>query len=370
MVWLFWAAVILVFYSYAGYPAFLYVLGRLRPRPIAAASVFPSVSIVIAARDEEKNIARKLANLSEVDYPIEQIEVIVVSDGSVDGTNDVLKSHSQVRAIFLEKHVGKATALNAGVQMARNPIVVFTDARQALEPGSLKALLSNFSDPAVGCVSGELMLAEPENPATMEGIGLYWKIEKVVRQLESRTGSTVGVTGAFYAARKELLVPLPAHTILDDVYTPMHVAKAGYRVVFEPKALAWDVPVASAGLEFKRKVRTLTGNYQLILLAPWMLGPGNPILLKFISHKMLRLLGPLALTAIFLSSMAVPGVFYKAVFFAQVAFYLVAILALCGIKPAPLRRLSSAASSFVVLNAAALLALVNLLRGKMDVWAR
>jgi biofilm PGA synthesis N-glycosyltransferase PgaC len=230
-----------------------------------------------------------------------------------------------VRTVLLDSPQGKASALNEGVSKAQNPIIVFTDARQALEPQSLKILVANFADPDVGCVSGELMLRQGADPTSTEGIGTYWKIEKLVRTFESNTGSVVGVTGAFYAARKDLLVPLPPNTILDDVYTPMHVAKAGSRVIFESEARAWDVPVAAAGVEFRRKVRTLTGNYQLLLLAPWMLTPSNPLLWRLISHKLLRLFVPFALLAVLISAAFITGPFYRAALIAGVVLILLGV---------------------------------------------
>src|SRR5208337_611205 len=153
----------------------------------------------------------------------------------------------------------------------------FTDARQKIESCALRRLMENFADAEVGCVSGELMLGNPETGEAGEGMGLYWRVEKKIRELESASGSVVGATGALYAVRRELLVNLPEGTILDDVYIPMQVTRQGKRVVFEPRARAWDSVNLGAEREFARKVRTLSGNYQLLQLAPWLLSGSNPI---------------------------------------------------------------------------------------------
>lgn len=367
MIWVFWASTALILYTYAGYLLLLFLWSKIRSRDVSPAPVFPPVSVVIAARNEAKNLPAKLANLAALDYPQDKIEIIVVSDGSSDETEQFLSTATRVRPIFL-KGGGKALALNEGVGAASHSIVVFTDARQSLEPESLRAMIRNFADPTIGCVSGELMLRDPEDPHSVGGIGLYWKIEKMVRSLESKTSSVVGVTGAFYAARRELLIPIPANTILDDVFTPMHIAKAGARVIFEPGARAWDVPVAAAAVEFRRKVRTLTGNYQLVRLAPWVLLFKNPLWFQFVSHKLLRLAVPFALIALFISSFFLHGMFYRAVLILQSAFYCAGLLALAGLKP--WRRLADFALGFLVLNAAAFIAFFNFLGGKTDVWQR
>ena len=167
------------------------------------------------------------------------------------------------------------------------------DARQIVDPDAVSELVSCFADPDVGAVSGELLLES----ASADALGIYWKIEKVVRKLESATGSVVGVTGAIYAIRRELYTEIPPGTILDDVFIPMNVARMGKRVVFQPSAIARDRLFNEKGKEFSRKVRTLTGNYQLLRLAPWLLSPSNPLLFRFISHKLLRLLVPVSAAA-------------------------------------------------------------------------
>src|SRR3954463_7697024 len=245
----FWACVAVIVYTYLGYLAVLYLVSRITRSPVHRADAYaPTLSIVMAMRNEARNVGRKLESIAALDYPHQNVEIIVVSDGSTDGTNEILTAHKGIRSVILADPAGKAGALNRALAEVKNEIVVFTDARQELEPQSLMLLVSNFADPSVGCVSGELMLRSADG-SNVESLGLYWKIEKKIRSLESHTGSVVGATGSYYAVRRELIPTLPAGLLLDDVYVPMHVVKSGYRVVFEPQAKAWDVPVADAAIE-------------------------------------------------------------------------------------------------------------------------
>jgi biofilm PGA synthesis N-glycosyltransferase PgaC len=249
-------------------------------------------------------------------------------------------------------------------------VIVFTDARQKIEAGAVRLLAENFADPEVGCASGELMLGDAGAGEETMGPGLYWKIEKKIRQLESAAGSVVGATGALYAVRRELLVPVPAGTILDDVYVPMHVVRQGARVVFDERARAWDRPNLGTRREFGRKVRTLTGNYQLVQLAPWLITFGNPLWLEFISHKLLRLLVPFALVVTLGSAFFLAGPVYRLALAVQLAFYALGLLAMVPLRKGPLNRVTDAAFTFVVLNTAAVVAFANFVSGRKPVWLR
>jgi len=178
----------------------------------------------------------------------------------------------------------------------------------------------------------------------------------------------VGATGAFYAVRRELVPEISAETILDDVLIPMHVARQGRRVIFDPRARAWDDPNLGAKREFRRKVRTLTGNYQLLQLAPWLLTREDPLRFEFISHKLLRLWIPFALMATLIASWFAGGPVYRAVFWAQVGCYVLSVLGWTKWKLGPVSRLADAAHTFVVLNAAALVAFWNFATGQKTVW--
>jgi biofilm PGA synthesis N-glycosyltransferase PgaC len=373
MKWLFWGSATVLAYTYFGYPAWLWLRTRYRPRPVLAAAFTPSVSIVMVVRNEAAVLERKLQNLLALNYPKDLAEIIVVSDGSTDATNKILDYYGadrRVRVLLSPEAHGKAAGLNGALAAARGDIVMFTDARQKIEPDALRLLTETFADPQVGCASGELMLGDPDSGEIASGVGLYWRVEKMVREKESASGSVVGATGALYAVRKSLLVPVPVGTILDDVYIPMHVARRRFRVIFVPSARAWDVADHGAGREFSRKVRTLSGNYQLVQLAPWLLSRENPLLFEFISHKLLRLFAPFALAAMLVASMAVPQVVYRVALGLQLAFYGLGMMAVMKLAHGPLARVAEAACTFVLLNTAALVAFVKFVTGRPVAWVR
>jgi biofilm PGA synthesis N-glycosyltransferase PgaC len=369
---LFWSSLSLIFVAYAAYPIWLYLRARFRPRPVRRASIFPRVTILLAVHNEQKYLQAKLRNLAELNYPADHVEVIVVSDGSTDETNKILTAweNSNGRTVILTNHCGKATALNYGVAEAKGEIIVFTDARQAIASDALENLVANFADRTVGCASGELIIGQESNSSFAEGAGLYWRLEKKIRYWEGLAGSTVGATGAFYAVRRNLLLRLPQETILDDVYIPFQVVRQGQRVVFEPKALAWDDFKPGRKQEFRRKVRTLTGNYQLLRLAPWVLKRSNPLRFQFICHKILRLLVPFALVGLLLPAVWLRKDIYELALVLQLVFYSLAALSIFRAKGGIFSRLSDISLTFIVLNTAAAVAFIYFITGRKAVWAR
>jgi len=374
MKWIFWASVFLVAYTYVGYMFWLWLRAQLSPWPVMRSSQEPYVSIVMVVRNEERVLERKLRNLLDLDYPPERCQIVVVSDGSTDRTQAILREHSnisRVQVVMNHLRSGKACGLNDAFEWAEGEIVVFTDARQKIESSALRVLLESFADPEVGCVSGELMLGDPSSDESARGMGLYWRIEKKVRELEAASGSVVGATGALYAVRRELLTRVPAGTILDDVYIPLQVVRQGRRVVFEPRARVWDSPDLGTGVEFARKVRTLGGSYQLVALAPWVLSSQNPVRLRFVSHKLLRLVVPFALATTLVSSLWLRGPQYRVALVLQLAFYALGLLALTRLpKVGTIGRAADAAGTFLLLNTAALVAFANFVSGRKTAWSR
>jgi biofilm PGA synthesis N-glycosyltransferase PgaC len=373
MRWLFWIAAGTTGYAYVGYIMWLWVRAHLRPWPVRRGAGEPMVSVLMVVRNEEAVLSDKLRNVLELDYPAERCRIVVVSDGSTDGTEAILREYAQdprVHVMFNQLACGKACGLNDGMKQAMGDVIVFTDARQKIERDALHWMMENFADPEVGAVSGELMLGSPEAGETSSGMGLYWRIEKRLRELEAASGSVVGATGALYAVRRELVAEVPADTILDDVFIPMKVVHHGFRVVFDPRAKAWDSPDLGSEREFRRKVRTLTGNYQLLQLAPWLLSGRNAIRFEFVSHKLLRLVVPFALMALLLTSWFPEGLFYKTAFWSQIGFYGLSILGWTRWKLGPLSRLAATAFTFVALNAAAVAALANFVTGHKTDWTQ
>ena len=389
--YIFWLAAALVGYSYLGYPAWLWLRSRWSPRPVrrssgqssrqssSQSSAVPAVTAVMVVRNEEAVIARKLENLLTLDYPQAKLDLVVISDGSRDRTPAILADYARdsrvrtrLRTLIKPASEGKAAGLNAAIKLATGDVLLFTDARQQIESNALRLLIENFADPDVGAASGELMLGDPTSGETGKGMGLYWRVEKKIRELESASGSVVGATGAIYCARRTLLDGslLPESTILDDVLLPMQIVRKGSRVIFDARARAWDSPDLGEGREFSRKVRTLSGNYQLLQLAPWLLSSQNAIRFEFITHKLSRLAVPFALLPLLIASMFLPQPFYRAALGVQLAFYALSLAALAGVKIGPLSRIADPARTFVVLNSAAIVAFINFVTGRKAIWVR
>lgn len=361
----FWLSALVVAYVYAGYPVLLACWARWRPlpapRPAAPSDDLPTVSIVIAARNEAARLAARIENLLALDYPADRRQIIVISDGSSDDTLRVLAAFGPAVETVAAPPRGKASSLNAGVARATGTILVFADARQMFAPDAVRELVAPFTDPAIGGVTGELLLdceasdvagrragaerrlwidrrtREDRGPGrrldvdrrgrivstVADGVGLYWAYEKQLRRWESCVGSTLGATGAIYALRRSLYRPLPDNAILDDVLTPMRAVLAGYRVVFSGRAFAFDRAAIDADAEQRRKVRTLAGNVQILGQEPRLLIPVlNPVWLQYVSHKLGRLLVPYALLSLFAASIALSE---------QAAIYTLALIGQCAL---------------------------------------
>ena len=291
----------LILYCYAGYPVFIWIIARLFPRPVKKSPFLPDISILIAVYNEEDVIGNKIKNLLRLDYPPEKMEILIGSDGSTDRTNEIIKSAGSAKITLIENATrrGKIATINELASKAKGAILVFTDARQEFARTALAELTANFADPSVGCVSGELIFAEEEG-ATAKGINLYWNYEKFIRGSESRVHSMLGATGAIYAIRKELFVPPPETTILDDMYIPFRIILRGYRAILDGSAKAYDRIASTPKEEYRRKTRTLYGNYQIFSLLPQMFIPfKSPIALQLFSHKFLRVAAPFILILLF-----------------------------------------------------------------------
>ncbi len=374
----FWVSLGCVLGTYVGYPLILWAWARLARRPVLRAPVLPTVSVVLAVRDEAARVAPRIADLLALDYPPDRLSVIVVSDGSRDGTPDRAREAAagdpRVTVLTLDRPVGKAAALNAGVAAAQGDVVVFADARQRFRRSAVRLLVENFADPAVGVASGRLVLEDSDGSEVGEGLSLYWRYEIWLRSKESAVGSTLGATGAIYAIRRRLYEPIPPDTILDDVAIPMRAVLAGTRSVLDERAVAVDRVAATGDHELARKIRTLYGNYQLLARDPALLSRRNPVLGRFLAHKVARLAVPawlalLAVATVFLDGgYAVFGLLHWAAY--GVALVGSAADGRGGRPRGPVARLAGAAYVFVLLNWAASVAFVRFLRGERAVWLR
>lgn len=330
----FWLSFFVIIYTYFGYPLLLSAWRALRRKRVKKGEILAPVSVIVAVYNEERVIERKLKNLFELDYPPPLLEIIVSSDGSTDGTEAKVsrwqERHPNGPPLLLltaPTHVGKAAALNRAVVHARGEILLFTDARQMLDRNAVRELVANFADDRVGAVSGELILMDRPGGERAAGVGLYWRYEKWLRKMESDVDSMLGATGALYAIRKALYDPIPAETILDDVLIPMQAVFKGYRTVFEPNALAYDLIARRTENEFSRKVRTLAGNYQLLgaidALWSWR---RNRLFFQYFSHKVARLVAPFMLILLLFSNLFLMQGIYLVFLWLQLAWYGLALL--------------------------------------------
>jgi len=367
----FWLSLVGILYTYIGYPVLIWLLSRLFPRRWTFSPITPSVSIVLAVHNGAPLLPGKIAHLLNLDYP-NIPEIILVSDGSTDETNEVLaqQNHPRITTIVLEEHSGKAVALNAGVERATSDVILFVDIRPEIAPGSIQELVSNFADPKIGCVAGELVLRQLDHDAATASIGgHYWRYEQWIRSCECVFDSPVGVYGGFYAVRRELVVPQPPGTILDDMFQPLSIIRQGYRSVLDPRARVYDTWPEQVEGEFNRKVRTLAGNFQLFQLAPWSLMPSNRVLFQFISHKVMRLVVPYLLVSLLVSSIALSfgSRLYAVLAGGQILGWIIATIGLKNKIPA-IHRLASPASALLVLNAAAVVGLYRFVMTRGPLW--
>jgi cellulose synthase/poly-beta-1,6-N-acetylglucosamine synthase-like glycosyltransferase len=315
---LFWLFAISVGWCYVGYPVLVATKARWRPRPIKRDKVYArplSVSVLLAVRNEAAVLGRRVANLLNQSYPNDLLRVVIICNGSTDGSDEIAENiarqSDRVEVVHSAGEQGKSGALNRGIAHADDAdVFVFADARQLFAPDAINELLASFADTDVGAVSGRLIVKRA-NDTAVEGVRLYWGFESWLRLCESRCGSVVGATGAIYAVRRDLVTTLPSSLILDDVYQPMRVAMKGKRVVLAENALAFDEAAHDQRSEYRRKRRTMVGNLQLLSVLPDLLSPRkNPLFLRYVSHKLLRLLTPFCCLGLLALGFAIGGLFY------------------------------------------------------------
>jgi biofilm PGA synthesis N-glycosyltransferase PgaC len=373
---IFWLSLSGVVYIYAGYPLLIGLAAAVRPRPHRRAANPCSMSVVIAAFNEAARLPDKLRGLLACEGADRIREIVVVSDGSTDGTPGAARAvgDARIRVVEVPERRGKPSALNAAVPQCTGDVVVMTDARQAIDAPALERLCAALADAEVGVVSGELVFRETaQRTSAAKGLNAYWEYEKWIRRREALVDSVPGATGALYALRRELFRPIPEATLLDDVAIPMQAVAMGARCVFESEALVFDEPSGEPEQEARRKRRTIAGNAQLVRLMPWLLAPWrNRIWFQFVSHKLLRLASPLFLLAALASNLALASAMpYSVLLGVQGAFYLLAAAGWVAQRAGRRFLPGGAAMMFVALNMTTLAALADAARGAYRVrWDR
>jgi cellulose synthase/poly-beta-1,6-N-acetylglucosamine synthase-like glycosyltransferase len=324
---LFWVSAFLVVYPYLVFPSLLVLMRRVMARPPRKAPIEPTVSMLVAAYNEEDVIAAKIENALAIDYPPDRMETVVASDGSTDATNAIAARYDdgkRIRLAAFPVNRGKLATMNDVIRQLTGEIVVFSDASSMITPESIRVLVSNFADPAVGAVSGAYVVRNPGQSALGKQEDFYWRFETSLKTAEAEVSSTLGAHGSLYAIRRELY-PFPEPGVInDDFVIPMRIVARGYRAVYEPDAIAVEEAHEMEG--FRRRVRIASGNVQQLGELPRLLMPprGMPLFF-FLSHKVARLLVPPAMIACFIANLFLLGTpLYNVLFAGQVAFYALA----------------------------------------------
>jgi cellulose synthase/poly-beta-1,6-N-acetylglucosamine synthase-like glycosyltransferase len=370
----FFASVFMILYVYIGYPGLIFLLASVKRRSVRKGPYLPNVTILIAAHNEEGNIGATLENKLLLDYPREKLEIIVASDGSNDRTDDIVREYKQNGVLLhrQERRAGKTAALNAAVSKARGEVLIFSDANSIYERNALRLLVRNFNDPTVGYVTGKMVYGNPDSGFSAHGCSAFMKYEDLLRNLETRVGSIVGVDGGIDAARRELYDPMRPDQ-LPDFVLPLRVVEKGYRVVYEPDALLTEPALQSSEDEFSMRVR-------VTLRALWALRDMKHLLavnqfrlfsLQLWSHKVLRYLCFFFLVGAYLGNLTLltESAFYKSFFILQNVAYLGAVVSPLFKKRTVMSRILGLLTYFLLLNVAAANAFGKFLLGqKMVVW--
>ncbi|MFQ5627680.1 MAG: glycosyltransferase family 2 protein, partial [bacterium] len=304
---IFWLSIFLIIYVYAGFPLLVVLFARLRKYEVRKEAIEPKVSLVIAAWNEERSIAKKLDNALTLDYPKEKLEIIVASDGSDDNTANIVERYRAEGVVLLDlTRRGKIFALNDAVANATGEVIVFSDANSMYAPEAISMLVRNFADESIGGVCGNQVYLKKQKgfDSTSQGESLYWNFDKWVKQKESESGSIVSADGAIYAIRRSLYLPPASAAVTDDFAISTGVVEQGYRLVFESEAIAFEEPMAAATKEFSRKVRIMNRGLRGVILRKRLLNPFQYgfYSVELFSHKVLRRLVPFFLLTAFISN--------------------------------------------------------------------
>ena len=364
----FWLAVGLLVWTHAGYPVAVALASRLRPRRVQKKGSTPSVTVIVAAHDEEDVIAARLDNLLELDYPPELLEIVVASDDSGDRTDEIAaeySAHDPRVSLLRAPRGGKVAAQNLAVSRTSGDVVAFTDANATWAPDVLRRLVADFADPDVAYVCGRLRLGRPEG-TNREGV--YWRFETWLREQESRLGSVTGGNGSIYAVRRSDYIELDPR-FGHDLALPYRLVQEGRRAVHESEALAWEKPSRDLEDEFARKVRMFEHCWLIVLRGGFLRGGGPVYLFQLVSHRLLRYGSGILHVIVFAGSLALvrEGLVYELALAAQLAWL---ALALAGRFRLPIPG-ASLAYYYLLVTSATLVSLVRYLRfGVTAVWEK
>jgi cellulose synthase/poly-beta-1,6-N-acetylglucosamine synthase-like glycosyltransferase len=372
---LFWISVLALLYVFVGYPLILLLLGKITQRPpVLKKAICPPVTLLISAYNEEEVIEAKIRNSVALDYPREMLEIIVVSDASTDGTDDIVRRYKAEGVILQRMPVrkGKTAGLNEAVPVARGDVIVFSDANVFYATDVIRKLVRNFGDPSVGCVTGNSCYLDSEASNAGKSENTYWGYERFLKIKESQIGSMVGSDGAMFAVRKDLASPLGSDDI-NDFVMPLQVVSRGYRNVFEPEAMGYEKAVSQLAQEFRRKVRIVSRSWHGLFRVKALLNPYRYGLFSFqlVSHKVLRWLAPAFLSCVFLFSFVIAwddgtG---AVVLGGQIVFYSIGAFGLVLDRAAVAMQWLSFPAYFIMVNAASAMGTLQYMFGeRINTW--
>lgn len=362
-------SIALLFYTYFGYPLFVYLISILFPKKIKSRAYFPKVTILITAYNEERSIVEKLANTLEIDYPKEKLEILVASDGSTDRTDELVRSFAEkgVKLFRQEGRVGKTITQNNAVEKANGEVILFSDATTKYQKNVLNEILPNFADEKIGCVAGKLIYVDNSSSNVGKGAKSYWNYESFLKQSESDACSLIGASGCLYAVRKSAYQPMYAEACSDFLICTI-VYKQGLRSVYEPNAICFEETNQKTDKEMKMRIRVISQTFTDLWRNREMLNPlkSGFYAVELVSHKVLRYAIPIFLLTAFVSAayLARSSWFYEIVFLSQAAFYLVAFLGLLTEKMVGKIGVFAIPHYFVLANIASILGFYKFLRGE------
>ncbi len=365
---LLWGALTLIAFAYFGYFLILMILSRLVRNPVRRAPIEPLVTFLITAYNEERGIAAKLEQTLALDYPAEKLEIIVASDGSSDRTDEIVRGYADrgVKLVRVDGRAGKTETQNQALLKAHGAVVIFSDATARYAVASIRKIVANFADPQVGAVSGRYEYHNPTGATIGLGGMLFARFDNAIRSMQTAVWTITGCSGCIYAVRRELYAPLPAD-IISDLCEPLKVLQKGYRVVFEPDAVAYEETTTRAREEFGMRVRVIVRGMRGLL---YMKSLFNPIRYPFaafqlLAHKVLRWTVPVLLFVVLCANVALANrtSFYSALLFVQCVFYTIALLGFVAERRSLRIGPLAIPLYFVTINLAAAVAMFRLWKG-------
>lgn len=366
---IFWTSVVLISYAYAGYPLLTLLLSLFVNRPVRKKEIEPRVTFLITAYNEERHIAAKLENTFALDYPPEKLEIIVASDGSTDRTDEIVKEFGDRGVILhrVEGRVGKTETQNQTVKIATGDIIVFSDAASLYDRNAIRAIVRNYADPKVGAVSGMYTYENRSGAPAGFGTILFWNLENFIKKRQTRIRTITGCCGCIYSVRRDLYTPLPPE-IISDLVEPLTILQKGFRIVFEPEALALEETAGETENEFRMRIRVIVRGMNGMLFVRNLFNPLKYPFVAFqlISHKVMRWLVPAFAIIAFISNAALASAswFYAVLFLGQVLFYAFAIAGYLGEKKGIRNKLLSLPLYFCIVNLASLISMVKVIQGE------